>query len=122
MFKHDNWNCESDDMGSLWDDLVAKVNTTQTKAAVQAAIDRNKQLAINAAVAKASDAAGKILATTKATDPKNQALIDKFIGSSVAAAQDSFFEKNKIYFYVAGGVSLAAIAAFIIIKKRKKVA
>ena len=118
MFNGSNWD-ENSEMGFSLQDLIKKVNTPETKAKVQAAIDKNKQNLINFGIAKGTDAAGSFLKKTGAANPQAQALVNQFVGSATAAAQDSFMEKNKMYFYAAGGLALAGIVAVIYMKRKK---
>jgi len=114
-----NFNPEGQEMGGLWDSIVSAVNTPKTKAAVQSAIDANKQKAIDAGIAAASKAAASVLNKTGATDPKSLATISKVVGAATQGAQDSFWAANKNKIYIASGVLALGIGALIYMKMKK---
>jgi hypothetical protein len=114
-----NLNGEGHEMGGLWDSIVSTINTDATKAAVQKAIDTNKQKAISSAITLASNTAGKILDKTGATKPSALSAINKVVGAATEGAQASFWENNKKKIYITGGVAigLIGIAAYLKFKK-----
>jgi hypothetical protein len=114
-----NLNPEGEEMGSLWTDLVAKVNTPKTKAAVQAAIDKNKQLAINAGIAQGSNIIGKVLSKSGATNKDALAAISKVSGAVTEGAQASLWETHKNKVFIGAGI-LAVVAGVLAYKKYKK--
>ena len=93
-----NMNPEGEEMGSLWDTIVSKVNTPKTKASIQAAIDKNKQKAIDAAIAQGSNIVGKALSKSGATNKAALDAIAKVSGEVTTGAQASLWEthKNKV--------------------------
>lgn len=114
-----NMNPEGEEMGSLWTDLVAKINTPTTKAKVQAAIEKNKQLAINAGIAQGTNIIGGVLAKSGATSKTAQDALNKVGGALYQGGQEGFWEANKTKIIVASSI-LALGAGFLIYKKYKK--
>lgn len=114
-----NLNPEGQEMGGLWDTIVSKINTPATKAKIQAEIDKNKQKAIDAAIATASKTAGRLLLKAGATDPKALKAVSDFTQAATTGAQASLWETHKKKVYIAGGIAVAAIGLFAFMKFRK---
>lgn len=115
-----NLNPEGQEMGGIWDTIVSKINTPATKAKVQAEIEKNKQKAIDAAIATASKAAGKLLTKAGATDPKSLAAISKVTEAMTQGAQASLWETHKKKVYIGAGILAVGVGALIFMKMRKK--
>jgi hypothetical protein len=115
-----NLNPEGKEMGALFDTILAKVNTPATKKAVQAAIDKNKQLAIDKGISQVSNLVGKTLIKTGATDPKALAAISAAASAAASGVQSSFWETNKTKIYIGAGLLSVGAGLFVWMKMKKK--
>ena len=95
------------------------MNTPKTKAAVQKALDTNKQKAIDAAIAQGSNIFGKVLSKSGATNKSALEAIAKVSGAVTSGAQTSLWETHKNKVFIGAGI-LAVVAGVLAYKKYKK--
>lgn len=114
-----NMNPEGQEMGGLWDKIVSTINTPSTKAAVQKAINVNKDKAISAAIAQGSNIVGGALAKSGATNKAALDAISKVSGAVTTGAQASLWETHKNKVFIGAGI-LAVVAGVLAYKKYKK--